>query len=126
MLVSLAWVSEAQVNFSHTASNPTGVVVNTASDTLTYTLTTGYNQVTIQPFITRNSGTLAGTVVLYYSVYRTGTTNWVPSGDTLTLSNGAVSAPTAWTKNISAKRWRIITTGSGTVNMTTAAALQTD
>jgi len=86
--------SQAQTAFSHTASNPTGAILNTSSDTMTYSMQKGYASVAIQPVITRATGTMAGTSVLYYSVNGT---NWVATGDTLTNTNTATNS-TIWAK----------------------------
>jgi hypothetical protein len=112
-------VSKAQTAFSHTVSNPTGAILNTSADTMTYSMQRGYNQVAIQPVITKASGTMAGTSVLYYSVNGT---NWVATGDTLTNSNTTTNT-TVWNKTSAARYWRIITSGATTVTGTTAAKL---
>ncbi len=39
--------SQAQTAFSHTASNPTGAILNTSSDTMTYSMQKGYASVGI-------------------------------------------------------------------------------
>lgn len=111
--------SQAQTAFSHTASNPTGAILNTSSDTMTYSMQKGYASVAIQPVITRATGTMAGTSVLYYSVNGT---NWVATGDTLTNTNTATNS-TIWAKTVPARYWRIITSGATTVTGTTAAKI---
>jgi hypothetical protein len=121
-MLALSYTSKSQATFSHTTSNPTGTITNTGIDTMSYTLTKGYDRIAIQPVITRTSGTLAGTSILAYSVNGSA---WVNS-DTLTLANAATSVPTIWNKTVTARYWRIITTGSGTMVATTAAKLQTD
>lgn len=123
-MLALSHVSKAQVSFNHTASNPTGVYANTATDTMSLTLTHGYNKVSIQPVNTRNSGTLGGTIILYRSVNGVDWTNDV--GDTLTVTNAAKSPVKIWDKVVPCKYWRIISTGSGTMNATSSAKLQTD
>lgn len=113
---------QAQVgSFTHTASNPTGAVVNTAVDTMSYTLSKGYQLVGIQTIITKVSGTVAGTSVLYGSIDGT---NYVSTGDTLTNTNVATNSFLV-TKATPYKYWRILTTGSGTMSATTAAKIIT-
>lgn len=109
----------AQSAFSHTTSNPTGAILNTSADTMTYSMQKGYSLVSIQPVITKATGTMAGTSVLYYSVNGT---NWVATGDTMTNTNVTTNT-TVWNKSSSAKYWRIITSGATTVTGTTAAKL---
>lgn len=111
--------SQAQTAFSHTASNPTGAILNTSSDTMTYSMQKAYASVAIQPVITRATGTMAGTSVLYYSVNGT---NWVATGDTLTNTNAATNS-TIWAKTVPARYWRIITSGATTVTGTTSAKI---
>jgi hypothetical protein len=105
--------------FSHTASNPTGAVVNTSVDTMTYTLSKGYQLVGIQTIITKVSGTVAGTSVLYASIDGV---NYVSTGDTLTNTNVTTNSFLV-TKATPYKYWRILTTGSGTMSATTNAKI---
>lgn len=112
-------VSQAQTAFSHTVSNPTGAILDNSVDTMTYSMQKGYASVAIQPVITRATGTMAGTSVLYNSVNGT---NWVATGDTLTNANQATNT-TIWHKTVPARYWRIITSGATNVTGTTAAKI---
>lgn len=109
--------SQSQTSFSQTAFNPTGAILNTSSDTMSITLTRSYSQLSIQPVITKATGTMAGTAVLYSSVNGT---NWVSTGDTLTFTNVTTNT-TVWTKTSSARYWRIIQSGGTTVTGTASA-----
>lgn len=111
--------SQGQTAFNHTASNPTGAVVNTGIDTSSYTLSKSYHVVSIQPALTKVSGTVAGTSILQMSVNGIQYINT----DTVTNTNVAVSSSVIWTKITSARYWRVLTTGSGTMSATTAAKI---
>lgn len=63
-------------------------LVNTDNATKIFTVTAGYNCIAIQPVVTKISGTVAGTVVLYGTVDGT---NYVSLGDTLTCTNQATN-----------------------------------
>lgn len=110
--------TEAQTAFNYTATNPTGAILNTSVDTMTFTVSKSYSMISIQPVITRATGTMAGTAILAYSVNGT---NYVNS-DTLTLSNAATNT-TVWNKVSAARYWRIIRSGATTVTGTSAAKL---
>ncbi len=117
LLLTVAFqFTKAQGNFSHTTSNSTGAVVNTGIDTSTYTLYKSYTHVAVQPKVTKVSGTVAGTSILYYSVDGS---NWIATGDTLTNTNQTTNT-TIWNKISAARYWQIRTTGSGTMSATTA------
>lgn len=119
MILSFCFCSQAQTAFNHTASNPTGAVVNTAVDTSSYTLSASYHTVSIQPALTKVSGTVAGTSILQMSVNGVQYINT----DTVTNTNIAVSSSVIWTKVTAARYFRILTTGSGTMSATTAAKI---
>lgn len=120
LFLLVGFITQAQTGtFSHTASNPTGAVVNTSVDTMSYTLSKGYQLVGIQTIITKVSGTVAGTSVLYGSIDGV---NFVSTGDTLTNTNVATNSFLV-TKATPYKYWRILTTGSGTMSATTAAKI---
>lgn len=112
--------AQSAVAFSQTSSNPTGAYVNTAIDTVTITVLPSYSIVGIQPVITKVSGTVAGTAILYGSINGT---NYVATGDTLTATN--VTTNTAiWTKvNPAYHNYRVVFTGSGTMSATAGAKL---
>ena len=118
-MCALFYTAHSQTAFSHTASNPTGAILNTSADTMNYNLQKGYNLLSIQPVITKATGTMAGTTVLYYSVDGT---NWVTTGDSQTNTNVTTNT-TVWNKTSAARYWRIITSGATTVTATTAAKI---
>lgn len=105
-----------QSSFKNTSSNPNGTLTNTGADTCYYRTTQSYSVITIQPVITKASGTMAGTSILAYSVDGV---NYVNS-DTLTNSNVTVNT-TVWDKQSAARYWRIITSGATTVSATVEA-----
>lgn len=117
--VLLTFGLSAQTAFHHTVSNPTGAVVNTGIDTSTYVLANSYNYISIQPALTKVSGTVAGTSILQISVNGTQYINT----DTVTNTNVAVSSSVIWEKKTAARYLRILTTGSGTMSATTGAKL---
>jgi hypothetical protein len=88
-------------------------VVNAGTVTKTFTATAGYSAIGVQPVITKISGTVAGTAILYYSLDGT---NYLPAGDTLTLAN--VTTNTALFAKVTAPAvyYRIVVTGSGTMS----------
>lgn len=101
---------QAQVAFSQTASNPTGAFSNAASDTMTYTALRSYNLVSIQPVLTKASGTMAGTVVLDISVNGT---NWQTVQSTFTLADVADNT-IVWNVATAARYFRVRTLSTGT------------
>ena len=120
MAIGLSFTVKAQVSFNHTTGNVKDTIVNTSIDTLSLTLSYSYNTVSIQPVVKKDTGTMEGTSVLYKSVNGT---NWVATGDTLTLTN--VTTNTAvWEKVSPCRYWRIITGGATTVTGSVAAKLQ--
>lgn len=122
--MAFSYQSKAQVTFLHSTYNSTGsLTTSLLIDTMHYTLTKGYNLVTFQPFITRDSGTLSGKCYLDYSVIGS-STSWILI-DSVTLSNAATSTG-ALTKAIPARYWRIRTVIGATAKATTSAKLQTD
>lgn len=111
--------ANAQVAFSQTASNPTGAITNTSVDTMTYTTLRSYGLVSIQPVITKATGTMAGWAVLDYSV--NGST-WYVGTDTLALTNVA-SQTIVWNKNTAARYFRVRVGGATTVTGTATAKI---
>jgi hypothetical protein len=85
-------VATAQTAFSGTTTNPTAYVKDATVDTLKLTLSGVYAPlVKIQMKLAKVSGTIAGTVRLYGSLYdSTGT--FSPIGDTMTLTNITVNS----------------------------------
>lgn len=110
----------AQTAFSQTASNPTGAITNTSVDTMTYTALKAYPVVSIQPVVTKATGTMVGWAVLDYSVNGT---NWVVGSDSLSLTNSTTNS-TVWTKNVAARFFRVRVGGATTVTGTCTAKLQ--
>lgn len=120
-LFAMPAVGKAQTlgTFSQTASNPTGAITNTSVDTMTYTLSKNYRLISIQPVVTKATGTMAGWAVLDYSVNGT---NWVLGTDTLSLTD--VTTNTAvWDKSTAARYFRIRVGGATTVTGTAAAKI---
>jgi hypothetical protein len=116
MLVSFSFAGICQ-SFRHTASNPTGAILNASADTMSFSTANAYSIVGIQPVITKATGTMAGTSVLQGSLDGA---NYVAI-DTLTNSNITVNS-TVWTlSNPVYTYYRIITSGATTVTGTTAA-----
>lgn len=114
-----AYFSQAQssYSFSQTASNPTGAITNTSVDTMTYTLSRSYPLISIQPVVTKASGTMAGWAVLDFSVDGT---NWTVGTDTVSLSNQTVNTGVI-TKQIAARYLRLRVGGATTVTGTITA-----
>lgn len=111
--------SQAQVAFSQTASNATGAITNTSVDTMTYSAIRSYNLVSIQPVVTKATGTMAGWAVLDYSIDGT---NWYVGTDTLSLTNITTNT-IVWNKATSARYYRIRVGGATTVTGTCTAKI---
>ncbi len=85
----------SQSLFTGTAVNPTAIISNATADTIKLTVGADKRVTTISALISKTSGTMAGTVRLYGTMWdSTGT--WFPLSDTLTLSDAAVNKKT-WT-----------------------------
>lgn len=108
----------SQSAFRQTVSNPTGAITNTGIDSMYFTLPGVFKLVSIQPLITKATGTMAGTAILSYSVNGS---NYV-SSDTLTLGNSTVNT-VVWNKSTAAKYFRIITGGATTVTALVSAKI---
>lgn len=113
---------KAQQSFGCTTFNSTCLLTTGAVvDTMTYGPTaSAYSVITIQPTVTKTSGTIAGTMVLYAKILSTD--SYTATGDTLTLTNVATNS-TLWNKPTAARYFRIITTGTGTMVGTTKATI---
>lgn len=105
-------------SFSATTFNPTAAILNTAVDSLTYSMNRDYTVVGIQPVITKATGTMAGTAVLYASLDGT---NYVSTGDTLTLTNVTTNT-TIWIKTNPVYSKYLIKIGGATTVTGTASA----
>lgn len=111
--------TQAQVAFSQTASNPTGAITDTGIDTMTYTAIRSYNLVSIQPVVTKATGTMAGWAVLDYSINGT---NWYVGTDTLSLTNITTNT-LVWNKATAARYFRIRVGGATSVTGTCTAKI---
>lgn len=105
----------AAITMSQTTTNPTGLIVDTGKDTAQYNGSSikKFSLVEVFVAITRNTGTLAGTAVLYGSPDGT---DWYATGDTLSITNGATYRGALYVTNKAYKHWRVITSGMTTVN----------
>jgi hypothetical protein len=88
-------------------------VVNAASVSKTFTVTAGYSAVAVQPVITKISGTVGGSAILYYSLDGT---NFSPAGDTLTLANVTTNSKVFAKVTAPGVYYRVTTTGTGTMS----------
>lgn len=105
-------------SFTYTATNSGGTFTNTAADTMYFSVPKDYLYHGIQVVITRATGTMAGTAVLYGTIDGT---NYVTTGDTLTTTNAAKNSA-IWTKtNPVYNKYRIIRSGATTVTGSSAA-----
>lgn len=104
--------SNAQYAFNRTAANPTGVYVDTGSDTATLRLP---GATAVQYVVVRNSGTLAGKSYLYGSLNGTD----FAMLDSATHTNVARSTKIWQAGANKYVAFRIISVGSGTMNATT-------
>lgn len=118
----VAAISKAQtpVALSQTTSNPTGAILNTSVDTLSITLNGYYKVIGIQPVVTKATGTMAGTAILYGSINGT---NYVAVGDTLTLTNVTTNTAVWSIESSPYKSFRILVGGATTVTGTASAKL---
>ncbi len=119
MLALSAEKAEAQTKFKGTVSNPTMTYANTGVDTSSLRIAgpcSANGALSIQLVVIRNSGTLAGTSILQASV------NGVDfvALDTLTHSNVARSSKIYKAAKNEYVHYRVISTGSGTMNATAA------
>lgn len=126
-------VVHAQTEFSKTTTNSTGRITNTGTDTLYYKLPGYWKKVGIQPYAIKDSGTVAGSAILQGAISSTNSTSatgwtgvrkWIPI-DTLTFSNQAVNS-TKWeyTEPVFLF-YRILMTGSGTMEAKGGATIVT-
>lgn len=118
ILMATAALSLSEANAQTSFYPKTGTVVDTGSDTLDLAIPGYQALVGIQFVATKNSGTAAGIARLYGTIDGT---NYVATGDTLTLANVATNS-VIWTKTAPVyTKYRIIVTGSGTMNATISA-----
>lgn len=124
MLVCLCalGIANAQTAFLHTASNPTGAVVNTGVDTMTVDFPSWNVAVGIQPLLTKNSGTITDVKSYLYGSIN-GTNFATTALDSMTSSNQSKNTIIWKLSTPVYRKYRIITTGSGTMNATTSAVI---
>jgi len=122
IIAATAFISQAQTNFSYTATNPTGAILNATVDTLNLTVAPNYYAImTIQALVTKTSGTMAGTVRLYGSNFNNVAGAWQPVSDTLTLTDATTNKKT-WTLTQPCYRYyQILQSGGTTVAGTIVA-----
>lgn len=122
MAIASIFFVEAQSAFHQTATNSTGAILNTSIDTMSITLSKGYSSLSIQPVVTKATGTMAGMARLSYSVNGSNYT----ALDSVSLTN----TTTQWTiwhvVNKPVRYFRITVSGATTVTGTAAAKIQTD
>lgn len=111
--------SKAQVALKQTAYNPTGVIVDTQADTMSYVLSYKPSLVTVSVKVGKNSGTPAGTIAIQYSLDGT---YYISAGTSFTLTNITTNQQ-IWNVATTAKFWRIIVSGNTTVNATCSGVI---
>jgi hypothetical protein len=84
IMVLLAGTVKSQTDFKPTVTNPTSAITNTSVDTMNLVNLKGFASIGIQPVVTKATGTMAGTAIVYGSLDGV---NFVSIGDTLTLTN---------------------------------------
>jgi hypothetical protein len=87
-------------------------ITNTASATKILTTTAGYDLVSIQPVVTKTSGTVAGNVVFYGSLDGV---NYVPTGDTLKCTDQATNTKIVTFTGAQYGSIKMVYTGVGTM-----------
>lgn len=88
-------------------------IVNTGSVSKTFKATAGYSAVGVQPVVTKISGTVGGSAILYYSLDGT---NFTSTGDTLTLANVATNSKVFGHITTPGVYYKVIATGTGTMS----------
>lgn len=101
--------------FKPTPSNPTSAISNTSADTTSLYLPGYYNIVALQPVYTRNTGTAAGTVIIYGSINGV---NFYPTGDTMAVTNQATNTQIFTHLNPPWVYYRSVASGGTTVTAT--------
>lgn len=115
--ISFTATSQSTFRFNRTATNSTSRFFNTTPDTVNLYLPGYYKTVGLQPVVTKDSGTVTGTVIIYGSIDGV---NYVSTGDTLTLTNVATKTDIYKHTDPVWVYYRAIALGSGTM----AAKLQ--
>lgn len=116
LLISCFAQAQTPNAFKHTKANPTGVVLNTGIDTSSVAVPSLYETLKIKITVVKNSGTVAGTAILQRSV--DGVDYFPILGDTLTLTNVARQSKTIDLPKDGNLFYRVLTTGTGTMNAT--------
>lgn len=76
--------AQSSFRFARTTTNSTSRFFNTTPDTVTLYLPGYYKTIAFQPVVSKDSGTVNGTVIIYGSIDGV---NFVTTGDTLSLTN---------------------------------------
>ena len=114
--------SSATENFLSTYNSTSDTVTNTATNYVATTVTNAYTTITIQPIVTKISGTAAGTVTVQGSLDNVNfvsipTAYLLGASNTLTVTNVTTStALFVITKGAPYKYYRLSYTGSGTMS----------
>lgn len=97
-------------------------VTNTGSNSVYINVSAGYSNLTIQPIVTRVSGTMNSNSTPQLKGSIDGTNYYTIAGDTLHLTNTASAQLTSWilTQN-QYKYYKIFWTGTGTMSATLQA-----
>ncbi len=121
-LSMFSFIASAQATEGkHTVSNPLGRVVDTGIDSMTWTKPSSQARMSVHIVVTKDSGTVSATSVLYHSNYPGGPFH--STGDTLTSTNVAVNSKFIELTNPQGLYWLIKTTGSGTMAAKTKSGI---
>lgn len=115
LLIALAcsFIGAQAQNRQLDISAGTQTIINSAADTFDVTITGAKETVTFQYNVTKTSGTVAGTIVLYGSIDTSSTSPSYYPIDTITLTDASRTYSLPYSYN-QAQKYRVITTGSGT------------
>lgn len=111
-----------------TTGNATDTVVNTSAETLTKQISGSYGEVTVQVLVTKISGTVAGTVLIYGSLDGTTYTRLnnlgQPSANDTCTNTDVATQSWIWALGTSKYLYyRVTVTGSGTMTARVAAKI---
>lgn len=114
-----SFAADAQVtNMVSRYSNTTDTVANTDTKYMYVTVTASHENVSIQPVITKVSGTVAGTYFVQGSLDGTNYVSNIVASDSVTATNVTTNT-VVWVLDSKAyKYYRVGYTGSGTMNAT--------
>lgn len=110
-----AFVANAQTPVS-TFTNSTSAIVNAGSVNATKTVSRSYTTLTIQAVVTKVSGTVGGSAILQGSL--DGTNYKSIGADTLTLANQTTNNHIWYLSPSKHYYYRVVYTGTGTMNAT--------